>query len=289
MGGRGRRGKGGGCGKPDAAHKASQGYGAGFPQAVGACSKGGASRQVPAPLLEVGGSCPQAIEHGQPILHPITPLGLPKQPPPLPAIPYFVYAMPVAATGPTVLSLAAHAVVEPVVEAAPELVQRDSWTSAADQQARTGGRRDFFHTEGREHSFIGAASLNGRRKLVSDTEPEISVGTELELDVEEIHFGNPRIGVMNGNPAPMPMMLKWPPEKFAALKLECARIAFGNYKAWCAVGYRSNRIVYAMKRGKVERAKVVVVEPPPPKLTDDGEEEIEQTYGASIQGIQLVP
>lgn len=144
-----------------------------------------------------------------------------------------------------------------------------------------GERRAFFHGDGKQ------LTQNYIRPQVADPMQMVEVGQELVLNVVDIHFGNPRIRIMNKDPAPMPHMLKWTPEQFQEFRLECGQVSFGDkYKVWCAFGVRSNRLLYAMKRGMVETVNAIVVDPPPPP---DQEEEIDLTYGASVQGIQLVP
>jgi len=103
--------------------------------------------------------------------------------------------------------------------------------------------------------------------------------------VEEVHFGNPRVRIRESTPAPMPEMLKWPSERFGEYVLDCAEIDFGEYRVWSAVGIPSNRLLYAMKRQNILKLKACVVAPPVPDDADD----VELTYGASVQAIQLVP
>jgi hypothetical protein len=110
------------------------------------------------------------------------------------------------------------------------------------------------------------------------------IGRDVDLPVEEVHFGNPRVRI-GGEPAPMPQMLKWPAEKFDELCIDCAQIDFGDFRAWSAIGIKSNRILYAMKRCNVVTVKAVVVAPPEHAADEDAD----LTYGASCQGIQLVP
>jgi len=142
-------------------------------------------------------------------------------------------------------------------------------------------RRAFFYGEGKA---LTANYINSRHV---DENMQVEVGQEVELSVVDIHFANPRIRILNKDPAPMPQMLKWPPEKFLEFRLECGQVSFGDkYKVWCAFGITSNRLLYAMKRSQVETAKAIIVTPPPPP---DGEDDVDLTYGASVQGIQLVP
>jgi hypothetical protein len=155
----------------------------------------------------------------------------------------------------------------------------ESFTPVAQARQKT-DRRDFFHTDGRNLTFHHAP------KPERGDEPDFEIGLELNVVVEEIHFGNPRIRVMSSDPAPMNKMKDWREDKFAEYRLDVARISFGTgYKVWCAIGTRSNRLSYAMKRNGVKMCKCVVVEAPPPPE----EEDVDLTYGASIQGIQLVP
>jgi len=148
-----------------------------------------------------------------------------------------------------------------------------------EQQAKM-DRRTFFHTEGKSHAYVSSASRPRGTAEVWD------IGERLQVKVEDVHFANPRVRVMQGEPAPMPTMLKWPPEKFAEHILDVAQISFGDYWVWCAVGISANRQLYAMKRSNIEWAQAKVVAPPPLASPD---EDVDNTYGASIQGIQLVP
>lgn len=156
------------------------------------------------------------------------------------------------------------------------------WTPVEEQEKRK-DRRTFFHTDGRQLTY----DRNSRFPR-HNPEEVCDVGVTVELKVEEVHFANPRIRVMQGLPAPMPTMLKWKQEQFDKHELECSQISFGDhYRVWCAAGIPSNRLLYAMKRSGVLTCKAVVVAPPPPPA--DGEEDVDMTYGASVQGIQLVP
>mmetsp|Transcript_68531 Transcript_68531/g.198852 ORF Transcript_68531/g.198852 Transcript_68531/m.198852 type:complete len:321 (+) Transcript_68531:161-1123(+) len=158
----------------------------------------------------------------------------------------------------------------------PHQKKDDDWTPVDKLDRRT-----FFHTKGKGHTFHNAES-NGRH-----VESEyFDFGTKLRLQVTEVHFSNPRVKVMQGQPAPLPTMLKWSQEKFDEQELECAQIAMGDYWVWSAVGIPSNRVLYAMKRKEVQYLNAKVVEPPPVANPD---EDIDLTYGACIQGIQLVP
>uniref|UniRef100_A0A7S2FKP2 Uncharacterized protein n=1 Tax=Alexandrium andersonii TaxID=327968 RepID=A0A7S2FKP2_9DINO len=152
------------------------------------------------------------------------------------------------------------------------------WTPVEDQESRM-DRRTFFHTDGKVHTFHN-------QQPVKSSKP-VPIGEQLALAVEDIHFGNPRIKVMSKDPEAMPQMLKWERSKFAQHCLQCAQVSFGaSYRVWCAVGIRSNRLLYAMKRQGVELAAAEVVEAPAIAKTD---EDADPTYGNSIQGIQLVP
>lgn len=143
-------------------------------------------------------------------------------------------------------------------------------------------RRTFFHTEGagKSHTFRRDQSRVHRE------DARYATGERLRLKVEEIHFGNPRVKITAGKPAPLPEMNKWPHEKFEDQVLECSQISFGSFWVWCAVGIPTNRVLYAAKRCSVAEMNAVVVEAPPQA---DPTEDIDLTYGASIQGIQLVP
>jgi hypothetical protein len=164
---------------------------------------------------------------------------------------------------------------------APSKKPDEEFTPVERQQAQT-DRRDFFHGEGRALAYNPGKPAPGKRYGPGS---HYELGTELELKVEDIHFGNPRVRIMQGEPAPMPQMLKWPSVKYDEFVLDCAEIDFGEYRVWCAIGIRSNRLLYAMKRLGVVHLKAVVVAAPPPVEEDD----VDLTYGASIQIIQLVP
>lgn len=257
-----------------------------------------------------------------PALWPVTPLGFGGAPPPLPPLPDWLCdpstAMPFAADGrpglPTVpfdvglvgcsppplpplpdcafgptpqapfSNLAIQrSVLPPTVDIATQEDaprKEETWTPVADMQSKI-DRRTFFHGEGKQHIF--AYSSDGRRGRSGECVP---LGTRIRLEVSEVHFGNARVRVMQGQPAPMPTMLKWGPDQFEEHTLECAQISFGDYWVWCAVGVTSNRLIYAAKRSLIEELTASVVAPPPVANPD---EDIDLTYGASIQGIQLVP
>lgn len=141
-------------------------------------------------------------------------------------------------------------------------------------------RRTFFHTEGKSLAF----KFYGSGAPVNPNE-YCEIGQFVQLLVEEIHFGNPRVR-LKGEPAPMPQMLKWSQEQFEEQVLKCAQISFGNnFQVWCAVGIPSNRLLYALKRAGIKTINSEVVPAPPPPTDDDAD----LTYGASIQAIQLVP
>jgi hypothetical protein len=165
--------------------------------------------------------------------------------------------------------------------AGAEKMPQESFTPIADQHGKM-DRRTFFHTDGRSLAYNPAAS--DHRKF-ADSSKRHAVGTNVELMVEEVHFGNPRVRIRESTPAPMPEMLKWPSERFGEYVLDCAEIDFGEYRVWSAVGIPSNRLLYAMKRQNILKLKACVVAPPVPDDADD----VELTYGASVQAIQLVP
>jgi hypothetical protein len=164
-------------------------------------------------------------------------------------------------------------------QAVVETVEEE-WTPVAERMGKM-DRRTFFHTEGKPLTF----DQNKLYRYPVNASERCEVGQDVDLKVEEVHFGNPRIKVMSNDPAQMTQMLKWPVEKFDEFVLECAQIDFGEYRAWAAVGIRSNRLLYAMKRSAAVMLKAIVV--PPPFV--ENEEDVDLTYGASIQGIQLVP
>lgn len=219
-------------------------------------------------------------------LWPITPLGLPRTPPPLPPVfnmPFFEEfpsaALPVpgrAPLGPAALARQAAQEREQARVAAEE-----SWMPVAERGA-VQDRRMFFHSEGRPLAYNPAGPTF--RKPVNADE-RLPLGVSILLKVEEVHFGNPRVRAMQGEPAPMPQMLKWPATKYDEHLLDCAEIDFGDYRVWSAIGIRSNRLLYAMKRLMVKNLQAVVVAPPVPEAEDD----VDLTYGASIQAIQVVP
>mmetsp|Transcript_83339 Transcript_83339/g.233498 ORF Transcript_83339/g.233498 Transcript_83339/m.233498 type:complete len:308 (+) Transcript_83339:74-997(+) len=257
------------------------------------------------------------IEQRSPHLWPVTPLGIPNIPPPLPPLPDCVLSPAVAQPAvapalpplpaavfsshaePCISQALAHAVTK--ASGAPAAPQRpaqpqppadnksdeersqkkvvdDDWTPVTQDKL---DRRTFFHTAGKGHTFHNQDS-NGRH-VESEYFP---IGTKLRLQVGEIHFGNPRVRVMQGEPAPLPTMLKWSADRFDEQVLDCAQIAMGDYWVWSAVGIPSNRVLYAMKRKEQYELNARVVEPPPVQNPD---EDIDLTYGVSIQGIQLVP
>merc|ERR1739848_579871 len=72
-------------------------------------------------------------------------------------------------------------------------VDAGGWTPQGDMR----DRRTFFHTTGKTHTF-GNYGTDGR------TEEKVDLGTQLELNVEDVHFGNARVHIMQAEPAPMP-------------------------------------------------------------------------------------
>lgn len=220
------------------------------------------------PLPGEGPGAYSAADTTPPVIHPLTPLGIPYTPPPLPKLPSFLFtSLPPAASEDFL-----------AVDEAGQAADPGSWTPVSDQESKI-DRRTFFHTEGKSLTFAHAHPV--RSALPFD------VGEKVTVQVEDVHFGNPRIRVMQGEPAPMPTMLKWPLEKFNEHALQCAQVSFGSdYRVWCAVGIPANRLLYAMKRCKVELAQATVVMPP---ALAEPEEDLDLTYGTSIQGIQLVP
>lgn len=203
--------------------------------------------------------------------HPITPLGLPDTPPPLPALPaVFAREEPSAANE------------EPRPKRGEDYGGTGGDWTPVEKLMEKADRRTFFHTAGKSHAFKD--SKDGRK--YGNPQEECEVGALVELQVAEVHFGQPRVG-MRGDPEIMGKMIKWPAEQFDEYTLECAQISFGNdYWVWSAANIRSNRILYAMKRVGVHVLKATCVPPPP---LPEPEEDIDLTYGASIQGIQLVP
>merc|ERR1711971_1279027 len=116
-------------------------------------------------------------------------------------------------------------------------------------------------------------------KGCEDVVPE---GEVVRLLVEDVHFGNPRVRVMQGDPAPMPTMLEWKQDTFDEHLLDCSQVSFGDYRVWSAVGIPSNRLLYAMKRSSAKELNAVCV----PSAPANPDEDIDLTYGATIQGIQ---
>lgn len=116
------------------------------------------------------------------------------------------------------------------------------------------------------------------------------IGAELVVDVEECHFGQARCRVTSKDPATMPDMLGWPKGKFQEYTLEVAEINFGakGYSVWCAVGVKSNRLLYAMKRQEVPQAQATIV-PAPAREKDAEDSDEELTFGRHHGMIQLVP
>jgi len=161
---------------------------------------------------------------------------------------------------------------DPRLEAA---LAPETWIQEHDRR----DRRTFFHTGGKVYSYRNADRVpHGCEEIV----PE---GEVVRLLTEDVHFGNPRVRVMQGDPAPMPTMLKWKADDFEEHLLDCSQVSFGDYRVWCAVGIPSNRLLYAMKRSSVKEFNAICV----PSAPVNPDEEIDLTYGASIQGIQLVP
>jgi len=259
------------------------------------------------PFLDLPPPLDDEVDQAVPMtIHPLTPLGIPYTPPPLPTLPAFLFtplpptAEPAEPPG-TGCGTAAtqHAPAKaaqlpgkalsagpskgsspnPTTTGQPPPADDGDWTPVNDRQAKK-DRRTFFHTEGKEHRFQAYSE-------VKPASQSCELGEQVTLTVEDVHFGNPRVRVMQSDPAPMPTMLKWSAEKFGEFRIQCAQISFGSdYRVWCAVGVQANRLLYAMKRSKVETAQAVVVAPP---ALAEPDEDIELTYGTCIQGIQLVP
>merc|ERR1712060_70148 len=159
---------------------------------------------------------------------------------------------------------------------ANEQRSEETWTPVNESRV---DRRTFFYNDGKAHHLAEKRPKGGEGD-------RFEAGELTTVPVADIHFGNPRVKVMDKEPAPMPTMLKWPPEKFKEQVMQCAQISFGDYWVWCAIGVSSNRLLYAAKRASVPELQVVVVEQPPPANPD---EDFDLTYGANLQGIQLVP
>lgn len=226
-------------------------------------------------------------------LWPLTPLGVPRNPPPVPPLPDWVMCSTMAQAAPG-YGTGTYDASAPGVPPFPDHIAGLQAQAAATgpqgggQLGQENGwefetradRRTFFHGEGKSLTFHNNPSTR------HSPEEMIPLGSQVMLNVEEVHFGNVRVGTMSKDPAILKDMLKWGPEEFAKYPLDCAQITFGgSYWVWCAQGIRSNRVLYAAKRCGLESIGGIVV--PAPKVTN--EEEIDLTYGASIQGIQLVP
>merc|ERR1719203_2294823 len=109
---------------------------------------------------------------------------------------------------------------------------------------------------------------------------EHELGEELELPVDELHFGLPRCRISVAGLERLPVVLKWPVEQLQAEQLEVARVQIGSFAIWVAQGMRSNRLLYVMKkRGDLARTSCVVVEPPPRRETPEEMDEHPDTYG----------
>mmetsp|Transcript_131643 Transcript_131643/g.421144 ORF Transcript_131643/g.421144 Transcript_131643/m.421144 type:complete len:292 (+) Transcript_131643:152-1027(+) len=288
-----------------------KGKGKGPPEKDGYAQGGAARGSPPALMTEDSGLAAAA-----PILWPLTPLGIPRQAPQIPPLPAYALLLPAAVLDPAQVAggyggnggadggydigLFGGGIGVPAVPPLPECLsvaggaaggaeaktaeaaapdkKQDTWEPVHEIDSRM-DRRTFFHTDGRTHASHNNASRPKGHKQTWD------IGERLRLKVEEIHFGNARAGIM-GKPADMPVMLKWTQEEFDVQSLEVAQIHFGNYWVWCTVGIPSQRIIYAAKRSSILEVNCSVVAPPPVANPD---EDIDLTYGASIQGIQLVP
>lgn len=219
-------------------------------------------------------------------------------PPPLPPLPdcisIFNAPLPpgVAAGGPLAgilgpSSLLAGGPLAPPPEAVPRKPPPMAPGDDFDIQART-DRRTFFHTSGKVHTFAKDQSrVNQHHEMHPDDRKPI--GERMRLKVEDIHFANPRVKT-TGPPAPLKQMITWGREQFEEFVLDVAQVSLGTCWVWAANGISSNRILYAAKRQKVPEISAVVVEAPPrPEQGEPGHEDAEMTYGATCQGIQLVP
>uniref|UniRef100_A0A7S4S9X5 Uncharacterized protein n=1 Tax=Alexandrium monilatum TaxID=311494 RepID=A0A7S4S9X5_9DINO len=121
-------------------------------------------------------------------------------------------------------------------------------------------------------------------------ESEHEVGEELELPVDDLHFGLPRCRIRAPGLESLPTMIKWAPENFDAFQLDVGRVYLGTFGVWVVQGMKSNRLLYAMKKqGGTDMAKCVVVEPPPPKTMEDYDNDTPDTYGTDLAKIQLIP
>uniref|UniRef100_A0A7S2HLX3 Uncharacterized protein n=1 Tax=Alexandrium andersonii TaxID=327968 RepID=A0A7S2HLX3_9DINO len=121
-------------------------------------------------------------------------------------------------------------------------------------------------------------------------ESEHEEGEELELLVDDLHFGLPRCRIRAPGLEALPTMIKWPPESFAACQLDVARIYIGTFGVWVVQGVKSNRILYALKKqGVVTSANCVVVPAPPRKTMEDEDNDTPDTYGSDLSKVQLIP
>jgi len=156
--------------------------------------------------------------------------------------------------------------------------------AAPQPQPDNDDRRAFFHGEGKQYTFTHDKSA------VHHEDVRVKLGESVRIPIEDVHFANPRVRITEANPANMAAMIKWPKDKFQEYVLEVAQVSFGSFWVWCAMGIMSNRLIYAAKRaGIVEMAGVVVEPPAHYEAGPPGHEDADLTYGASIQGIQLVP
>mmetsp|Transcript_16672 Transcript_16672/g.29181 ORF Transcript_16672/g.29181 Transcript_16672/m.29181 type:complete len:172 (-) Transcript_16672:22-537(-) len=121
-------------------------------------------------------------------------------------------------------------------------------------------------------------------------EPEVPLGEELTLRVEEIHFGQPRCRVRSPGFKDLSTLIKCPADELATEKIDVARIRVELESFWVAQGTRSNRLLFVMKkRGEQPQVTGVVVEAPERQPVLDGDEPEPETYGAEFSKIQLIP
>eukprot|EP00929_Paragymnodinium_shiwhaense_P043833 TRINITY_DN22513_c0_g1_i1.p1 TRINITY_DN22513_c0_g1~~TRINITY_DN22513_c0_g1_i1.p1 ORF type:complete len:194 (+),score=54.93 TRINITY_DN22513_c0_g1_i1:67-648(+) len=132
-----------------------------------------------------------------------------------------------------------------------------------------------------------SAAKPEEQEEVSDHE----LGEEMEMPVESLHFGLPRVCIMFKGSEPLSKMLKWPEEQFCTLQVDVARIRIGTFKCWVAQGMASNRLLYAMKkRGDVATCRCSIVATPEQRRSaEDDDDEFPETHGPDYTKLQLIP
>lgn len=129
------------------------------------------------------------------------------------------------------------------------------------------------------------------RKEATEAEDESDheLGEELDLPVEDLHFGLPRCRITVPGLDRMAIILKSPLEELQEQRLDVARVRLGHDSVWVAQGMRSCRLAYVMKkRGDVPKAHCVVGEPPPAR-EDEDEDDHPDVWGTDYGKIMLIP